>query len=672
MTKSDSGNIGTPAKKVLLIGWDAAEWKIIRPLVQRGWMPNLARLMERGYWGWLQAGHPLLSPTLWTSIVTGRHPTRHEVLGALEVSRNGSTFAPIGRAACKSEAIWTILDRLGIPCHTINFPATHPAEHLHGVSVSNVFPIHPDSIDSVWPANARDVLEGLRVLPCEIDESSLLTFVPGANEIDVKRDSRLKNISAILAHTATVHAAATWALEHVPWGFAAVCYTGLHQFSHGFMAYHPPHLAGISQRDFELYQNVITAAYRFHDLMLGRLMMLSGEETQIILVSDHGFQTDRLRPTMPITNEREMLAWHRQQGIAVMGMERKRGNVDSVISVFDIAPTILGRFGIPPADGMRGRALFGVAERPVGFGVLPRDKIIPSEPLNMQSCEEEDDATVEYLRGLGYIEQPDIHAELSARALSLRRQYNLGIAWLDAGYPGRAAIVLEELARGKPDDIEYRAGLARAYAEARRIGDCRRLVNEFLSEFPDSGQALAAAGMLEIAARRAGTAIEHLRKAEGMGLRSAGLLSGIGQAYLRLRMFEDARRAFESAIALDDELAAAYRGLGAALLGEGDAVRAAEACRRAAALRPDVARNHYDAGLSLMQLGQFPEAQSAFQKAIGIEPEFAAALRKLSEVCERMGNTMEARDFDRRAYLAAARRRIAAFEESDKARPFPG
>jgi predicted AlkP superfamily phosphohydrolase/phosphomutase len=32
--------------KILLVGWDAADWKIIHPLLDRGEMPNLARLIN--------------------------------------------------------------------------------------------------------------------------------------------------------------------------------------------------------------------------------------------------------------------------------------------------------------------------------------------------------------------------------------------------------------------------------------------------------------------------------------------------------------------------------------------------------------------------------------------------------------------------------------------------
>jgi predicted AlkP superfamily phosphohydrolase/phosphomutase len=40
-----------PGKRLLLIGWDAADWKVIDPLVKAGQMPNLARLIAGGVRG---------------------------------------------------------------------------------------------------------------------------------------------------------------------------------------------------------------------------------------------------------------------------------------------------------------------------------------------------------------------------------------------------------------------------------------------------------------------------------------------------------------------------------------------------------------------------------------------------------------------------------------------
>ena len=39
---------------------------------------------------------------------------------------------------------------------------------------------------------------------------------------------------------------------------------------------------------FELYKDVVNSGYRFHDLMLGRLLQLAGPDPTVILCSDHG------------------------------------------------------------------------------------------------------------------------------------------------------------------------------------------------------------------------------------------------------------------------------------------------------------------------------------------------------------------------------------------------
>jgi predicted AlkP superfamily phosphohydrolase/phosphomutase len=58
-------------RKILLVGWDAADWKVIRPLMDAGKMPNVRRLVENGCSGPIATLHPPLSPMLWTSIATG-------------------------------------------------------------------------------------------------------------------------------------------------------------------------------------------------------------------------------------------------------------------------------------------------------------------------------------------------------------------------------------------------------------------------------------------------------------------------------------------------------------------------------------------------------------------------------------------------------------------------
>ena len=54
--------MSTSSTRVLLLGWDAADWKVIRPLLAAGQMPNLAGLMARGVHGNHATIYPALSP----------------------------------------------------------------------------------------------------------------------------------------------------------------------------------------------------------------------------------------------------------------------------------------------------------------------------------------------------------------------------------------------------------------------------------------------------------------------------------------------------------------------------------------------------------------------------------------------------------------------------------
>ena len=86
----------TPRRpKVVLVGWDAADWKVIHPLMDAGRMPHLRALVERGAMANLATLKPVLSPMLWTSIATGKRPCDHGILGFTEPTPDGGAVQPV-------------------------------------------------------------------------------------------------------------------------------------------------------------------------------------------------------------------------------------------------------------------------------------------------------------------------------------------------------------------------------------------------------------------------------------------------------------------------------------------------------------------------------------------------------------------------------------------------
>ena len=82
-------------KKVLLIGWDAADWKVAAPMMDAGEMPNLAKLVSGGVMGNMSTLFPVLSPMLWTSIATCKLAHKHGIHGFSEPYPQSGGVRPI-------------------------------------------------------------------------------------------------------------------------------------------------------------------------------------------------------------------------------------------------------------------------------------------------------------------------------------------------------------------------------------------------------------------------------------------------------------------------------------------------------------------------------------------------------------------------------------------------
>ena len=153
------------ASRVLLIGWDAADWKVISPLMDAGQMPALSRFVEGGVMGNISTLRPALSPILWNSIATGKRPDKHGILGFIEPSPDGNGVRPVSSTSRKTKALWNIVTQAGRKAHVVGWYASHPAEPINGVCVSNQF---AELADSIEPMIGRCRLAPFIRLNCEI------------------------------------------------------------------------------------------------------------------------------------------------------------------------------------------------------------------------------------------------------------------------------------------------------------------------------------------------------------------------------------------------------------------------------------------------------------------------------------------------------------------------
>lgn len=673
-----------------MVGWDAADWKVITPLMDDGQMPHLQSLVERGVMGNLATLYPALSPMLWTSIATGKRAWKHGIYGFSEPDPTTGGVRPISNLGRKCKALWNILTQSGLRSNVVGWWPSHPAEPIDGVMVSDHFKQPTARVDRAWPLSPGAIhppqlaqhLEILRIHPHELDGAQLLPFVPRAAEIDQQEDLRIQSVAKCLAECSTVHAAATAVMQAEPWDFMAVYYDAIDHFSHGFMRYHPPRLDWISQQDFEIYKDVVTAAYRYHDLMLGTLLHLAGKDTTVVLISDHGFHPDHLRPRILPNEPAGPAEEHRQFGIFVMaGPDIKQDELVFGANLLDIAPTVLTLFGLPTGRDMDGAPLVTAWQQPPQWQLIDSWDDVPGEDGRHSPGKQIDPVdshdAMQQLVELGYVDRPDENQQVAVANTVRELRYNLARAYWGADRVVEALAIFEELWHAWPAEHRFGVKALECCLKLERVAQARDILEQIrrnkrsaaadaakeLEELkaqrktstrnfaePSDQEFRRLRGLERKAATNADTfhylegrllhaegrhaeALLEIERARGVQLHNQpGLLRTIGEVCLALRRWKRAEEAFLAMLEIDPINANARLGLAQSLLPRRRFEEALQQATAAVGLIYHQPRAHFVAGLALARLGRYQEAASTLHTAIAQNPIFPRAHRRLARL----------------------------------------
>jgi predicted AlkP superfamily phosphohydrolase/phosphomutase/tetratricopeptide (TPR) repeat protein len=648
------------ARKLLLIGWDAADWQLMHPLIDAGRMPNLRRLVERGVIGNLATLQPVLSPILWTSIATGKRAYQHGVHGFVEPTPDGTALRPTASSTRQCKALWNILAQAGKRCQALGWYASHPAENINGVCVSQLFHVAPPTATpdnwppqprAVFPPDLAEDLAELRFHPAEVNAQMLLQFIPAAARLD-QRDPEVRRLLAALAlrlaECISLHSLTTGLMEEQPWDFCTAYYDTIDRVGHDFMVYHPPRMETTRPDLFEPLKGVMNAVYEFHDQMLGRLVELAGPEAHVMIVSDHGFHSGASRPTGPGDPSR----WHRNFGMFLLAGPGVRH--DATVhgaTLLDITPTVLALFGLPVGRDMEGKVLVNAFEAPPAIERIDTWEAVPDPVYDAREREAASDdpeaaeaaaASMQQLVELGYIEAPGEDVQRDIVRARAAQKFNLACTCIDGKHPERALTLALELAQQFPQEAAFQVFAGQAAISAGNAGALAQVADALEQLQPGHKQIPMFRAFQAWLGNDAVTALNHFEQAARQGDNNAWLQCRIGRAYLRLRLWRRAEEAFRKAIALEPENAEAHYGLSVALPRQGRVEDGVQSGLRAIALAHDFPLAHFQLGAMLARLGWYERSLQAFELCLSIVPHFALAHRYVSQVAAKLGQTERA------------------------------
>jgi len=260
--------------RVIVLGLDGATFTILRPWMEAGYLPNLARLAHEGVHGQLESVVPPYSAPAWVSLATGQGPGKHGIVDFWRYDPSTDERRPVDASDIGTAALWDILGEHGRLVGVVNVPLTYPPRPVNGVMVSGMMTPGEDAPYTHPP-----------------ELKNWLKEVAGDYAADpyTSVDRTAAFLKRVLYWVERREAAHLRLLETHPFDFFINVVQALDPIQHHFWRVldesHPRHDDDEARRSRPL----LLRCYQAVDEVVGhRLGMLDGRTT-LLVVSDHGF-----------------------------------------------------------------------------------------------------------------------------------------------------------------------------------------------------------------------------------------------------------------------------------------------------------------------------------------------------------------------------------------------
>lgn len=269
-------------RKVLIIGLDGATWKILNPLIEDGYMPNLKKIVQNGASGVLKSTKPPVTPVAWASFQTGCNPGKHGVFNFTGYDRENSKTFFVNSSFIKVPTIWDYLSSCGKKVIVLNVPLTYPVKEINGIMATG-FPSPAKDSNFTFPKSFKDELEtkvGSWILPKHSSRyrphSDLKGFVNQMIKILENRYlTALYTMNEYEWDVFMIHFQCVDFIQHPYWKYLYKSHPFFNKEKYNYIA----------SRFYKRLDTAVSEIKDTADKKTGRLLT--------ILVSDHGFQSHK-------------------------------------------------------------------------------------------------------------------------------------------------------------------------------------------------------------------------------------------------------------------------------------------------------------------------------------------------------------------------------------------
>jgi tetratricopeptide (TPR) repeat protein len=247
-----------PAPTAIIIALDAADWRVLSPLIDAGSMPNLARVIESGSCGRLLAIDPVGSATAWATLLAGQGAHVHGVLSDMVATGDSEGVRPAVMADRAVPVVWEVAESTGITALAVGWGEPFQAADVHATLAGEGRSPLPDAI-------ARMVASA----PSE--DADLAGLLAAGTRSGL---------------TIMEHALASMADDGC--GLACVRFPAFGALVANFVRFQAPCEPGVLPARAARYGMAVAEVCRLHDAWIGALIEQAGPGASVFVVSERG------------------------------------------------------------------------------------------------------------------------------------------------------------------------------------------------------------------------------------------------------------------------------------------------------------------------------------------------------------------------------------------------
>jgi predicted AlkP superfamily phosphohydrolase/phosphomutase len=275
--------------KALLIGLDGATYTVLDSLMERGIMPHLRELVDRGSRANLRSVIPVLTPPAWTSLMTGKRPGEHGIFDFFQREEPGSHYLHFASSKdVGTPTIWSIASDQGQRIISLNYPLMFPPPTVRGCVVPGGWMPWRQLRLGCYPTGLFDRLKALpsfdaRELALDMAmEEKAIEGCPPDEYVDwirlhIRRERRWFDILTFL-------------LREEPADLAAVLFDGVDKLQHLCWRFLDPNTFPSNPTAWETeIRDLCHEYFRQLDGLIWQLVSNAGPDANVVIASDHGF-----------------------------------------------------------------------------------------------------------------------------------------------------------------------------------------------------------------------------------------------------------------------------------------------------------------------------------------------------------------------------------------------